>query len=129
MLLLSKNQDVYRQLVPCFASEVQISRAENDNHAISMLQNRRYEYLFIDISMFSPADKNGGNYRNFIQPFVSLYPTLDIIIITTVERIREAVIAVKEGASEYILFPIKSDDVSYALKNVKESFSSRSSSP
>ena len=126
MLLLSKNQDVYRQLVPCFASEVQISRAENDNHAISMLQNRRYEYLFIDISMFSPADKNGGNYRNFIQPFVSLYPTLDIIIITTVERIREAVIAVKEGASEYILFPIKSDDVSYALKNVKESLIVRS---
>ena len=126
ILLLSKNPDVYRQLIPCFGLEFQISRAENDTQTISMLQNRRYEYLFIDISMFSPVDKNGGGYRNFIQPFVGLYPALEIIVITPVERIREAVNAVKEGASDYILFPIKSDDVNYVLKNVKESLIVRS---
>ena len=126
ILLLSKNPDVYRQLIPCFGLEFQIGRAENDNQTISMLQNRRYEYLFIDISMFSPVDKNGGGYRNFIQPFVGLYPALEIIVITPVERIREAVNAVKEGASDYILFPIKSDDVNYVLKNVKESLIVRS---
>ena len=95
ILLLSKNPDVYRQLIPCFGLEFQISRAENDTQTISMLQNRRYEYLFIDISMFSPVDKNGGGYRNFIQPFVGPYPALEIIVITPVERIREAVNAVK----------------------------------
>ncbi len=126
ILLLSKNPDVYRQLIPCFGLEFQISRSENDTQAISMLQNRRYEYLFIDISMFSPTDKNGGGYRNFIQPFAGLYPALEIIVITPVERIREAVNAVKEGASDYILFPIKSDDVNYVLKNVKESLIVRS---
>lgn len=126
ILLLSKNPDIYRQLVPCFSSEVRISRTENDTQTITMLQNRRYEYLFLDISIYSSGERNGSNYRNYVQPFLNLYPALDIIIITTVEKIREAVNAVKEGASEYILFPIKPDDVSYALRNVKESLIVRS---
>lgn len=121
ILLLSKNPEIYRQLIPCFGSDVQITRAENDTQAISMLQNRRYEYLFLDISIFSTADKNGTSYRNYVQSFISLYPALEIIIITPVERIREAVNAVKEGASDYTLFPIKPDDVNYVLRNVKES--------
>ncbi|MGD9160466.1 MAG: sigma-54 dependent transcriptional regulator [Desulfobacteraceae bacterium] len=126
ILLLSKNPDIYRQLTPCFGTDTQINRAENDIQAISMLQNRRYEYMFVDISMFSLSDNNGTNYRNYIKPFLGLYPTLDVIIITPVEKIREAVTAVKEGASDYTLFPIKPDDVGYVLKNVKESLIVRS---
>ena len=105
ILLLSKNPDLYRQLASCFGSDTHISRAENDTQTISMLHNRRFEYLFLDISMYTSAEKNGAAYRKYAQPFLNLYPTLDIIIIAPVERIREAVIAVKEGASDYTLFP------------------------
>ena len=121
ILLLSKNPEIYRQLEPCFGADVQISRAENENQAISMLQSRRFEYVFVDINMFSLSENNGGNYRNYIKPFLGLYPTLDVIIITPVEKIREALIAVKEGARDYTLFPVKPDDVCYVLKNAKES--------
>ncbi|NLD37148.1 MAG: sigma-54-dependent Fis family transcriptional regulator [Desulfatiglans sp.] len=126
ILLLSKNPDVYRQLMPCFGQEIQIGKAENDTQAISMLQTRRYEYLFMDISLFSMSEKNGVSYKNYLQSFMSLYPALDIIIITSVERIREAVNAVKEGASDYILFPIKPDEVNSVLKNIKDSLIARS---
>jgi DNA-binding NtrC family response regulator len=126
ILLLSKNPDVYWQLMPCFGPEIQIGKAENDTQAISMLQTRRYEYLFMDISLFSMTEKNGISYKNYLQSFMSLYPALDIIIITSVERIREAVNAVKEGASDYILFPIKPDEVNSVLKNIKESLIARS---
>ncbi len=121
ILILSKNPDVYRQLVPCFNSDTQVNKAENDSQALITLQNRRYDYLFLDIAMISTQDKNGSGYRNFIQPFLSLYPTLDVIIIAPMERIREAVNAVRDGARDYTLFPIKPDDVSYVLTNVKES--------
>ncbi len=125
ILLLSKHPDIFRQLAPCFGPETQISRAENDLQAIAMLQSRRYEYLFLDISMFSLPEKNGTNYRNYINSFIGIHPSLEIIIITPIEKIREAVNAVKEGASDYVLFPIKTDDVNYVLKNVKDSLAVR----
>ncbi|NLA75725.1 MAG: sigma-54-dependent Fis family transcriptional regulator [Deltaproteobacteria bacterium] len=126
ILLLSKNPDVYRQLIPCFGPEIQISRAENDTQAITMLQARRYEYLFMDISLLNMPDRSGTSHKSYIQSLMSLYPALDIIIITSIERIREAVNAVKEGASDYILFPIKPDEVNSVLKNIKEPLTARS---
>jgi DNA-binding NtrC family response regulator len=83
--------------------------------------------IFLWISLCSASLKeNGISYKSYLQSFMSLYPALDIIIITSVERIREAVNAVKEGASDYILFPIKPDEVNSVLKNIKDSLVARS---
>ena len=45
-------------------------------------------------------------YATALRPFKLLYPSIEIIVMTSQDMIREAVKAVKYGASDYLTYPL-----------------------
>lgn len=120
ILIVSENKNIYLQLGSCMEPGMKINNARNEKEALEELKKRRFDFLFADVGiLFSFHDKN--SHETFIKSIKKIYPTLDIIAISRAEQVRDAVAAVKEGASDYITYPVKSDEVKHVIKSVHES--------
>jgi DNA-binding NtrC family response regulator len=86
---------------------------------LQLFGKRRHEFLFIDIEFLNESlEKN--NYKQGLQSFWHIYPSAPIIVMSSQELIREAVKAVKAGASDYLTYPINPDEVKYVTQSVYE---------
>jgi DNA-binding NtrC family response regulator len=120
ILVISDNSEAFRVIRSCYPSESNVDEASNKEDALDKLQRRRYDFLFIDLEKLKESvDENG--YKPAMQPLWHLYPTLEIIVMSSRDKTREAVSAVKEGASDYLIYPIKHDEVKYVIESIHES--------
>lgn len=120
ILVASGNRENYQQFKTCLEPGINISYAEDEKDALETLKERRFDFLFVDVNLLTGARQENG-YKDFIKIFKGVYPTLDIIIMSSPEMMRDAVTAVKDGASDYITFPVKCDEVRHVIKNIHES--------
>jgi len=101
-------------------SDFKIQSTEDYRAALSVLHKNRFDFVLIDIQNLQEASKDNG-YKAAFQAFWHIYPTIEIIVICTQENIREAVMAVKAGASNYLTYPLNPDEVKYVLETIHES--------
>jgi DNA-binding NtrC family response regulator len=73
--------------------------------------------LFIDVEVLRESMLD-NNYKTALQPFWHAYPTAQIIAMSSQEMIREAVRAVKAGASDYLTYPVNPDEVNYIVQSI-----------
>jgi DNA-binding NtrC family response regulator len=85
-----------------------------------MLGKKRFDSVFLDIGLLQEAVE-GDQYRSTLEPFWRMYPTIKIIIMSPQEMIREAVRAVKAGASDYVTYPIVAEEVKLITETAMES--------
>ncbi|MBN2105035.1 sigma-54-dependent Fis family transcriptional regulator [bacterium] len=83
------------------------------------LNEKRYDFLFIDAGFFSPAENIKG-YQEQLNPFWEKNPTLEIVILTTKETIRRTVHLVKAGASDYLTFPLDPVEIHYVMDSISQ---------
>ena len=80
--------------------------------ALSILNSHRCEFLFVDMEILRhTALANASGYKAVLQPFWLRNPSLDIVVMTSQEMLREAVSTVKQGAGDYLMYlslPMKS---------------------
>ncbi|PQP34288.1 Fis family transcriptional regulator, partial [Desulfobacteraceae bacterium SEEP-SAG9] len=79
----------------------------------------RFDLLFINLEMLRAFSPDMG-YKAALQPFWHLYPSIQIIVMAAPESIREAITAVKAGASDNITYPINPHELKYIVENIKE---------
>ncbi len=103
----------------CFPDDFRIDGAPSKDDGLAMLQKIRYDFVLIDLELLQTSSFPDG-YRSAFQPFWSLFPAIEIIVITPPERVREAVMAVKAGASNYLTYPIDPAEVRYVTESVYE---------
>lgn len=120
VLLLSKDNSIFPILNTCFSADGIVDRADNQDAALAMLHRRRYDYVFIDIDLLGISGTR-NNYKAAMQHFWLIFPTIDIIVMSSHEMIREAVKAVKEGASNYLTYPVTVEEVRYVIDSLKQS--------
>jgi len=120
VLLVSEDNSLYRILKTCFSASGIVDRADNQDAALEILHRRRYDYVFIDIDLLGISGTH-NNYKAAMQHFWLLFPTLEIIVMSSPEMIREAVMAVKQGASNYLTYPFTAAEVSYVVESINES--------
>jgi len=84
-----------------------------------MLGTRRYDLIFLDLDILqgSLADKD---YENALEQFRNLQPSLEIVVMSPQAMVREAVKAVKAGASDYITYPIDPEEVKHVTETISE---------
>ncbi len=89
---------------------------------------RRYDYTFIDVELLREQSNVQGHYdyKTALQPFREAFPAAQIIIMSSQEMIREAVMAVKTGASNYLTYPIDKEEVKYVVQSLYESLRAES---
>ncbi len=85
-----------------------------------MLRKKRCDMILIDIEVLRES-AHGNDYKTALQPFWHLYPTVDIIAMSSKEMIRDAVKAVKAGADDYLVYPLNPDEVKYVINSIYES--------
>ncbi|MCG2759048.1 MAG: sigma-54 dependent transcriptional regulator [Desulfobacteraceae bacterium] len=120
VLVASKNQSACNAIRTSLRSEYRIDAVSSKDGCLEMFRKKRYEFLFIDVEVLRELMLN-NNYKTALQPFWHAYPTAQIIAMSSQEMIREAVRAVKAGASDYLTYPVNPDEVNHITQSIYES--------
>ena len=120
ILVVSKDQDVYRIIRSCHRSAYRVDSTDARDSALEILHRKRYDYLFIDIELLKEGH-SGDGVRSALQIFWQIFPSLEIVVMSPQEMIREAVMALKAGASNYLTYPLNPDEVKYVTESIDES--------
>lgn len=120
ILVISKEKETLRTMHSCFDTKSRIDNTPTKEAALALLQKRRYDIVFIDIEILKESIQ-GNQYKEALRPFWNLYPTIEIVIMSPQEIFREAVKAVKAGASDYLTYPIAPEEVKYVTDTIHES--------
>ena len=120
ILVVSRNPETLRVIRSCYRSGYKIESAGSMEAGLNILHHQRYDYLFIDIQTLREGMAENG-YKAALQPFWEVFPTIEVIVMAPQEMIREAVMAVKAGASNYLTYPLNPDEVKYVTESIEES--------
>ena len=120
ILIVSREPETVRVIRSCYRSGHKIETAAGLKSALDTLHQQRYDYLFIDIQTLREGTAENG-YKAALQAFWEVFPTIEVIAMAPQEMIREAVMAVKAGASNYLTYPLNPDEVKYVTESIEES--------
>ena len=119
ILVTTIDQTAAEVIHHCFESGYKIERANSLAASEELFSKKRYEFLFIDIEILKNS-KNDVDYKNQFLPFWRVTPDVDIIVLSAPEMIREAVNAVKAGASNYLTYPLNPEEIKYIVDSLQE---------
>ncbi len=114
----------FQAIEQCFQPEYLIDAVADRKSCLELFNKRRYEFLFIDVELLcsgSLSSNGRTNYKELLQPFWRVFPNIRIVIMSSQEKIRDAVMAVKAGAGDYITYPINRDELKHITENIYES--------
>jgi len=119
ILVTTITPDALVPIQSCFESGYKIERANSLKASEELFSKKRYEFLFIDIEILKNSI-NDVDYKSQFLPFWRVTPDVDIIVISSPEMIREAVNAVKAGASNYLTYPLNPEEIKYIVDSLQE---------
>ena len=104
-------------------SEYRVEFVSNRDACFDLSRRKRYDFIFIDVGLLRGEEVIDGynGYKTALQPFWHEFPAAEIIVMATQEKIREAVMAVKAGASNYVTYPINPDEIKYVKESIQKS--------
>lgn len=122
ILVASTSEEAARELHNLLGKNYRVDIAPDRAACLDMFRRRRYEFTLIDTNILRGNVPEGSrpNYKAALQPFWQAYSNAHIIVLSTQEQIRDAVEAVKAGASNYLTYPVSSSEVHYVLENLSE---------
>jgi DNA-binding NtrC family response regulator len=120
ILIASSNQGACKAIQECFGAEHTVEMAGDKEKCLELFRKRRYEFLFIDVELLG-GTLSVKECSVALHPFQLAYPTSQIIVMSSQEKIREAVMTVKAGAHNYLTYPVKPEEVEYVTESLYES--------
>lgn len=123
ILVASQNHVASNTIHTYFGLEYRVDVVASKDSCSSKFRENRYEFIFIDVELLhgSNGPKGHYDYKAILQPFWHVFPTAQIIVLSPQAMIREAVNAVKAGASDYLTYPINPDELKYVIETILES--------
>jgi DNA-binding NtrC family response regulator len=117
ILVVSQEEHAYRLILSACNSTDKVDKINGKASALDLIKNRRFDLIFIDLN---ELNNNGGgdHYREALMPFWQMYPSMEIIVMTPQEKIRDAVRAVKAGASDYLTYPLDAEELKLVSENI-----------
>lgn len=125
ILVATGEQRLLQSLRSCFSAGYNLGQASSKNQSVELLSKKRYDLFFIDIDILLEETPD-ENYKEALQLFRNIYPTIEIVVMAPQARIRKAVRAVKAGASDYLPYPIDPEEAKHVADGVSESIIKRS---
>ncbi len=116
ILVISEKAETFRLLQNALSGST-VSRAADVNEALNSLHRKRYDLLLADLSRLS-ATPEDVSYRSIFRPFRQTSPSTEIIVMAEPAAIREAVMAVKAGAGNYLTYPLTPEEVVHVIESL-----------
>ncbi len=120
ILIASDNEGACSAIQECFGSEHTVDVVSDRQKCLELFRGKRYEFLFIDAELLG-ATLSVKECSIALHPFQTAYPTSQIIVMSSQEKIREAVMTVKAGANNYLTYPINPEEVEFVAQSLYES--------
>jgi DNA-binding NtrC family response regulator len=120
ILAASGDKRVWEVLKDSFGSDYKVDTAPGKEACFDAFQKKRYEFLFLDMEFLGEC-RSIKDFTVALNPFWDVFPTMEIIVMTVPEKIRDAVMAVKAGATNYLTYPINPEEVKYVIESLQES--------
>ena len=120
ILIASSNEGARSAIREYFVSDHTVEVVSDKEKCLELFRRRRYEFLFIDVSLLGGTLSVKEN-SVALHPFQQAYPTAQIIVMSSQDKIREAVMTVKAGAHNYLTYPINPEEVEYVTQSLYES--------
>ena len=121
ILVVSNAKDVCQAIALCFKSEHRVKHTASGEAALEMLRMNRCDFIFIDLEILREFLSGQNGYKEALQKIWQLYPSIEIIVMSAPEMIRETVKAVKAGASSYLTYPIDLEELRYVTEEIQDS--------
>ena len=119
VLVVSRDRSTAQVLQACFKGDASVVQLEDRKACIDWLLTKSCEFIFIDIQDLGDPSSNNG-YKPALQEFWRVYPSAEVVVMTPQDLIRNAVAAVKAGASEYLSLPLKQEEVKYIVQGIRQ---------
>jgi DNA-binding NtrC family response regulator len=119
VLVISESEEAFGPIKSSFPVDFQIKEASDRESAFELISKDRPRFVFIDIGLLKEPD-SGSKVNWALQRIWSLSPISEVIVMTPKEVTRDAVRAVKAGASEFITYPITAEEVRYTIDSINE---------
>ncbi len=113
--LLSDNLSSVKEIRNSFSEGYSYEICLSFEDLIKTIKKQPPEYIFIDIVYLKPADTIQKKLNTIWEKSVDI----EVIVLTAPEDIRLTVQAVKNGASDYLTYPVKSVEVNYIVENIR----------
>jgi len=120
ILITASDPKIIAAIQNSFQKGFTVNRADSMVSALRKLETNRYDLMFIDLDLLTHG-ADGNNFKEALQPFWKLIPTLEIIVLAPQKMIRKAVMAVKAGARDYLTYPIDPEEVQYITESINDS--------
>ncbi|PKL89581.1 MAG: Fis family transcriptional regulator [Ignavibacteriae bacterium HGW-Ignavibacteriae-2] len=125
ILIASKKSEAVETIKDFLSNSYLIDTASSNKTSLDLFTQKKYDFLFIDLGFLETEDEE-IDYKKQLKQYWQIFPDAEIIILSSQQDIRDAVDAVKAGASDYLTFPVKLEDIIYVVERIEQHSKMRS---
>jgi DNA-binding NtrC family response regulator len=119
VLTLSYGQDVIRLISKALSDKVVVEHAEAVSTALKIHKQHPFDLIFSDLNLLLD-EISTGNFGEAIEPFKKYNPFVKLLILTSEKDIRKAVASIKNGAEDYLTYPIDEEEVRLVFSLIED---------
>ncbi len=122
VLVAAGDGEAARAVRASFKGKYRVDTAQSREACEQLFARARYDLLFIDLDFLSPevnSSEGVSDYGKSLQRYWQIVPHAEIVVMGPPDRIRDAVMAVKAGASNYITYPVNAEELRYMTESMR----------
>jgi len=119
ILVVSTDQNSIAAFRDAFGSTYSLAEAHQLTDVLDSLHKCHKDLIFIDIELLSVSDDKDGPIQG-LQLIWKACASSEVVVMSSKDRIREAVRAVKAGARDYITHPVQPAEAKLVVENIKK---------
>ena len=121
LLIAVNDAEIVARIHAALSGDYRVDSAPGKSAALEMLGRKRYDLVFIDMNVLLEGAHEHDDPKHALRSWRAAHPSMAVVVMTRPERIREAVGAVKAGASDFIVYPISPEEVRHVTETVFKS--------
>ncbi len=119
ILVLCDNPGMVSAITAAVSQHAMVIQASDLPSGEGLHNQHPFDHVIVDMGLLTPQLLAQG-FEQVIKPFVRTNPLVKFIAMTSREEVRQAVKAVKDGASDYITYPFEPRELGLVLDEINE---------
>jgi DNA-binding NtrC family response regulator len=117
VLVISYGQDVIGLISKALSDKVVVEHAETVSKALQIHKQNPFDLIFTDLNQLV-AEIATDNFSEANQPFKKYNPYVKLVVLSSKKDIRKAVFAIKNGAEDYLTYPMDEEEVRLVFTSI-----------
>ncbi len=123
IIVSTRSRDVAGAIRASLSDGDQLAVVGDTQSVHDRLQRQYFDILFLDLVGMAGHDTGKALFnaiRGRLETFSAIQPSMEVVVMAPIERVRDAVMAVKAGASNYLTHPIDPEEVRLIITEIND---------